>query len=371
MVIRCVVLGLSIVLAADAAHAEEITVHANVAMHKRASTASPALLSIEAGEAADVIGERDGWIKVRIRGLTGWIPQDSTIEVLPEEPPPAVAVADEEPQEAEEPQVDEPVEVEAAAETEAERTVDIHVAAGLTLINQGFRTVGGTMVTDNYNIGVTAATLSLSGGYMHRLRDDIVIGSDLAYAYQKALPGIRHTDPETGDAITTAFAVHDIRLAVVGAYDLQRASGLMLLARAGVRYHLFQITDVQDPTANPSRIPSEIQISPTLGLGVAMPRVTSKLGLRFVVDTFLAGTKIKQTPGQEDGVDATTRGMTLQSAITYRWKPGLDVRFTHDFSIAAVDFGAPDPTSARMHSGTSVARFDVVHTLTVGIAKGF
>jgi hypothetical protein len=43
----------------------------------------------------------------------------------------------------------------------------------------------------------------------------------------------------------------------------------------------------------------------------------------------------------------------------------------YTLGITATDFGAPDPMSARTHAGTSVARFDVAHGVTVGIAKGF
>ncbi|MDQ3337975.1 MAG: hypothetical protein M4D80_22660 [Myxococcota bacterium] len=361
-----VALGLAIILASRSASAEEVTIHMEATLQKRASTSSTALLAIEAGERADLIAQKNGWVKVRVRGVTGWLRQESMVEVILEEP--VVDVVDvaavEEAPAVEE--VDEPTVVEA----EVERRVDLQIAAGLTVITQGFRTTGAS-TSDNYNLGVTAATLALAGGYTHRLRADLVVGAELAYAYQKALPGIRQTDPETGEAITTAFSIHDVGLRGVIGYDLQRPSGLVLLARAGVRYHLFRIAGVGDPTQNPSMIPSEVQISPTLGVGIAIPRITSKLGLRFAVDTFVAGTRVVQTPGQEDGVKASVRGATLESVLAYRWRPGLDVRVTHAFGIAALDFGAPDPMSARTHAGTSVARFDVVHTLTVGIAKGF
>ena len=364
MVITRVVLAVS-VLGASLAHAEEVTIYTDATLQKRASSRSTALLAIEAGETADLISQKNGWIKVRVRGQTGWIPQESMVEL--DEPEPEEVATASEPEPVEE-QVDEVVE---EAIVEPERTVDIQIAAGLTVITQGFRTTGATTTSDNYNLGVTAATLALAGSYTHRLRDDLVVGAELAYAYQKALPGIRNADPETGDAITTAFSIHDASLRLVAGYDLQRPSGLVLLARAGVRYHLFQIAGAQDPVTNPSMIPSEIQLSPTLGAGIQIAKVTSKLGLRFVVDTFVAGTRVKQTPGQEDGVKASARGATLQSALTYRWRPGLDVRVTHDFGITMLEFGAPDPMSVRMHVGNSVSRLDVVHMLTVGIAKGF
>ncbi len=353
---------LSLVLCVQLAHAEQITIYTEVSLHRRPSTRARSLLAITAGETAELLAETDGWIKVRVRGKVGWLPQDSIVEVIAEEPAKATidlaALAPLEPDP--EPPAEEPAEEE---NPDPPRTLEIEVGAGLTVMTQGFRT---TATDENYNLGVTAATLALGVGYTHRIDDKILLGAELAYAYHKALPGIRSTDPETGDPITTAFAIHDASLRFVFEYDLAR---IVLLARGGLQYHSFQIADVDDEVANPSRMPSEIRLAPTLGVGLAIPHVTPRLGLRFVTDGFFATTT--QTPGQEDGVKADARGLDVETALTYRWHPRLDVRVTYTLGIAATDFGAPDPMSARTHAGTSVARFDVAHGVTVGIAKGF
>ena len=348
------------------ARADEITIQADATLHRRASSESTALLSLAAGEPVQLLAASAGWIKVRVRGRTGWVPEETMVEVLPAEPEPADIAAAEEPQPVDE-IVEEPEPVVTAPRA---RTIDVHVAAGLSVITQGFRTTGGT-VRDNYNIGVTAATVAASGGYLHRLRDDIVLGAELAVAYGKAMPGIRSADPETGEVVTTGFAVRDLALRIVGGWDLERPSGLVLQARLGVRQHVFAVAAVQDPIANPTRMPSELQLSPTIGAGVAIPRVTAKLGLQLALDTYLAGTHTRQTRGQEDGTRAHAIGATLQSVVSYRWRPNLDVRFTHEAGVTAMDFGEPDAMSERVHAGTAVARFDVVHRITLGLAKGF
>lgn len=252
----------------------------------------------------------------------------------------------------------------------ARADVDVHVAAGLSVRTQGFRSLGGD-APSAYNIGVTAATLALAGGYLRPLRDGYVVGGELSYTHQKALPGIRTTDAASGEPVTTAFSVRDASLRASGGYTLR--SHITLFLRLGLRYHFFDIHDVQDPAANPARLPSEIQLGPTLGVAVAHDRLTSKLAAKVALDTFSrgVGTSTKQTPGQEDGVHAHATGASLATTLAYRWKPNLDVRFAHELQIVALDFGARDPMSARPHVGMSNRRFDVTHAVTIGLAKAF
>ncbi|MBA3538242.1 MAG: SH3 domain-containing protein, partial [Deltaproteobacteria bacterium] len=68
------------------------------------------------------------------------------------------------------------------------RAIDLRVRAGVTIITQGLRTAGGAKtVPDNYNVGVSAATLAVGGDYLMPYKKDFVVGADLAYAFQKAL----------------------------------------------------------------------------------------------------------------------------------------------------------------------------------------
>jgi hypothetical protein len=336
-----VVIVLAILLVASVAHAGEVTLPSEVAMRLRATLRSRTVVTLAAGETVDVIAERGRWIKIRARGRTGWISHESLIELDTPEPveqEPAV--------------VEEPVDVSS----------DVEVSAGLSVLTQGLRTAGSATSADNYNIGVTAATLAVSGRYTFRVRDDVVVGGELSYTHLASLPGIRHIDPQGGLATTTAFSVHTANARLVAGRVLERRRAILVFARAGVRFHHFRIG------ANPAMIPSELQLAPTLGAGIEGGR---KLAVRLVLDTHALGVRTRQTPGRRDGVEANARGATLRTAIAYRWRSDLELRVAHELGIAAFDFGAPDPASARMHAGTSVARFDVVHALTIGIAKRF
>jgi hypothetical protein len=370
-------------LCAGIAHAdEEVTIHADVTLQKRASARSTKILTIIAGETATVIATKGEWVKVHFRGNTGWIPESSMValgdeeaeepeDVAREEDPTSIAAAEDEEAPAEE-AIDEPAVEAVVEEPPLERTIDIEVAAGLTVLTQGVRTTGGSLaVPDNYNLGVTAATLSLAGGYVHRIGEKLLAGAQLEYAYQKALPGIRLADPATGEPVITAFSVHHVDVRAYAGYRMPHLRGLVVFAGIGLRYRLFEVAGVHDVAANPGRIPSEVQLAPTIGGGVDFARITNKLGLRFAFDAFAAGAFTKQTPGLEDGTRANAAGASLSSTLTYHWRRSLDVRASYDLALVSYDFGAPDPMSERMHAGTHVARTDLAHTLTLGLAKGF
>jgi hypothetical protein len=333
-----VVIVLAILLAASVAHAGEVTLPSEVAMRQGATLRSRAVATLAAGETVDVIAERGRWVKIRARGRTGWISHESLIEL-----------------DTPEPIAEEPVVVEEPADVPS----DVEVSAGLSVLTQGLRTAGSAATEDNYNIGVTAATLAVAGRYTFRVRDDVVIGGELAYTHLASLAGIRHIDPQGGVATTTAFAVHAASARFLAGRVIDRERSIVVFARAGVRFHQFRIG------ANPAMLPSELQLAPTLGAGIEGGR---KLAVRLALDAHAAGV-LWQT--QRDGLEANARGVTLRSTLAYRWRSSLDLRIAHELGIAAFDFGAPDPSSARMHAGTSVARFDVVHALTLGIARRF
>jgi hypothetical protein len=324
------------------AHAETLVVDETVPLRSRATRRSAAVLTIDRGTTVDLLAERGGWLKVRVRGRTGWIPHDRSDE--PDDTP-----------------VDEPSEID---DEPSPRAFAVEVAAGLGVVMQGFRTRGGAPAEpDNYNLGITTAALTLACGYTRRAGDALV-GVELGYAHQEALPGIRQTDPATGDAVTAAIAIDDASARLVAGYELDHAHGLAVFARAGVRSHRLEIAE------NPGRIPSERQLSPTLGAGI-VSRATSALELRLRVDTFLAGTRTRQTAGLEDGVQANTIGGTLQAGAEYRFNDVLALVTSYGLEVVSLDFGAPDPTSARVHAGRSVSRVDIAHMLTIGIATGW
>jgi hypothetical protein len=336
VVIRWLVLAL--VAASIEARAGELALPTDVELRQRTSEDSNVVLELPAGETVDVIAQRGRWFKVRARGRTGWISDQHLIEL------------------------DEPVEAELEAEAEPEPEVvtmrtAIAAGAGLAVLTQGLRTAGSTATADNYNIGVTAATLVVSG--RHALRDAIAV--EAAYAYSASLPGIRQIDPQGGLATVAAFSIHAASARLVAGTE---RGAIAVAARAGLRIQRFRIE------ANPAMLPSELQLAPTLGGELELGR-RAKLGLHLALDAYAVGAVVRQTPGQRDGLAARIAGATLHGAVAYRWRPSLALRVAHEAAVTRFDFGAPDPTSARAHGGTSVKRYDVAHTLTVGVVKGF
>lgn len=364
-------------------HAESLQLSQSSKLHARTSERARVILTMESGAEVTVLVRKGSWLKVRVQGRVGWIPRSKTEAAAPTEVPGVdldliemLPAADEVAGHTDEPadEDDAPIE-EAIVETEEppapDRALDLRVGVGITIITQGLRSAGGALtVPDNYNIGVSAATLKLGSSYIRPVTHHLVVGGELAYAVQKALPGMRHTDPVTGEAATTAFTIHDLGLKLIGGYDLKRKSGLTFLARGGVRFNAYRVAKVRDLATNPAMIPSEHHVAPTLGGGIAIPRLTSKVGIRVVLDAFVVG-MVRQTKGLEDGVEARARGGTLSGTVTYRWKPSIAIQASYDLGYTSMSFGAPDQMSMRAHTGTSVTRTDTFHMLTIGIAKGY
>jgi hypothetical protein len=255
--------------------------------------------------------------------------------------------------------------------TPAKRAIDVRARGGVTFVQQGLRTGGSTARTppDNYNITVAAATIALGGTYLRPYNKDIVIGGDVGVIAAKAVPGVRYT-PVGGTATTTGFSVYDVDLRFVAGDDLHKRNGMMVLGRVGFRYDSFQVANVGNLTMNPATLPSEIAISPAIGAGLSIPRVTPTIGLRFILDGMFTAS-MKQTKGLEDGKTPSEKGITLGAGLNYTYSPSIDIQAGYDLKYMSVSFGAVEPTSMRNHMGTSVARTDISHMLTVGVAKAF
>lgn len=255
--------------------------------------------------------------------------------------------------------------------TPAKRTLSARARGGVTFVQQGLRTAGSTATAppDNYNIAVAAATLALGGTYLRPYNKDLVLGGDALLSLAKAIPGVRYT-PQGGTSTTTGFSIYDLDLRFVVGYDLHKPNGMMILGRVGLRYDSFQVSDVGNLTKNPATLPSEIQISPAIGAGLALPKLTPKLGLLFALDAMFTAS-MKQTKGLEDGKSPSAKGACLSAGMNYKWMPNLDIQASYDLTYMSASFGAVDPNSMRNHQGTSVTRTDIDHMITVGVAKAF
>jgi len=252
--------------------------------------------------------------------------------------------------------------------------IDVRVRAGVTLVSQGMRTSGGTeTLPDNYNISTSAVTVALGGGYYRPMGKKLVVGAEGTYDYANAFGGIP-TPPAMagGPKTSTKIAIHNINVRGVLGLDFKKASGMMLLGRLGVRYHSFQVANATSIEKNTARLPSEIITSPTIGVALAMPRLTKSIGLRFSLDFIPLNIKYEQTKNLADGKSPSAKGAIVGAGLTYRWKPSMDIQATYDLTYSKASFGDPDPTSMRGHPATgSVARTDLFHALTAGIVKSF
>jgi hypothetical protein len=66
-------------------------------------------------------------------------------------------------------------------------------------------------------------------------------------------------------------------------------------------------------------------------------------------------------------VKAVDAGVTA----TYRFKKAFDLQAAYTLHYMGIDFGAPLASSTRGHMGTNVARTDIFHMVSLGIAKPF
>lgn len=244
--------------------------------------------------------------------------------------------------------------------------MDVRGRLGVTIIQQGLRSDGQTGFPDNYNLSTSAATIALGGAYMRPYGKKYVLGAEANFDIAKAIPGIK--DPEMGNNIGVTLWHVNVR-GMVG-LDLKKKSGMIVFGRLGLRYQSYQVS--KDLSQNTLGLPSEILTTPSIGAALAMPTLTPKIGLRFSLDTVIAGASVKQTKNLEDGEKASGKGAIIGAGFTYRWKPEMDIQATYDFNYMTYNFGAPIATSNRGHMGTGdVKRTDIFHGLTVGVAKAF
>jgi len=259
------------------------------------------------------------------------------------------------------------------------RQIAVGARVGMMIIQQAMRTAGSQnlKVPDNYNIGTTSMSLSLGASYLRPYKTKYLLGGELTYDYAKTLfGGITYNPPDVDGqpptpTVTTSVGVHNVNVRAMAGIDLRRKSGLAIFGRLGYRYQSFTVSDYQDAAKNPARIPQEIVKAPTLGVAMAMPMLTNKIGLKVALDTILLGASLSQTAGLEDGSAPTLKAATLGAAVTYKWKKTMDIAVNYDLRYMAIDFGPPLATSMRGHTGNNVTRTDIFHLVSVGILKPF
>jgi hypothetical protein len=254
------------------------------------------------------------------------------------------------------------------------RKRDINAGAklGVMIIQQGMRTTGGAATfPDTYNLGTSAAAISLGGGIMYPFGKSGVFGGEATLDYAKTVLGGISVP---GSSVQEQISLMTFSLRASAGYDLHKKNGMTVLGRLGYRYQAFLVDSYNVPAKNPANLPQETFAAPTLGAGLMIPHITPKIGLGFTLDTILFGASIAQTRGFQDGTKPDAKAAYVGVLFTYHWKKDMDLLGTYNLDFASYNFGPPsmDPLlNKRMHTGTDVTRTDIFHMVTFGIAKGF
>jgi hypothetical protein len=258
------------------------------------------------------------------------------------------------------------LDIDATAGGPHTRMIDLRGRLGFAQVNQSVSTPGGTSpVPDNYSAGSSSIGIALGGEVLYPYQKRYWLGGELGYAFTTTLfGGIQNKDKTIG------FSFHNFNLRALAGYDLEDKRGMIAFARLGYHYDSFQVANVNDLMQNTARIPSQIIQGPTIGGGLAIPRLTDSLGLQASLDLMVIGASLEQTKNLEDGTGPGAKAVYLGSALNYRWKPKIDIQGTLDIGYTSISFdGAAPATSMRMHTGTSPSSgSDFNVTLAVGVA---
>jgi hypothetical protein len=239
---------------------------------------------------------------------------------------------------------------------------------GVTSVSQSLETPGAAAtIPENYSAGGTTITLAIGGSVLYPYSKRYWIGGDFTYDFNKSLGSIKYMAGAVG------FTYHSLNLRAVGGYDLQTKNGMIVLGRLGLHYDSFQISDVADFTKNTAKLPNQIITSPTIGVALAIPRLTKLLGLTVGLDITVFGASVSQTKNLEDGTGPSAKAAYLGSVLTYRWKPKMDLQASYDLGYTSVSFsGMPPATSQRGHTGTATrSGSGLSNALSVGMAYAF
>jgi Bacterial SH3 domain len=248
------------------------------------------------------------------------------------------------------------------------RMIDVRGRLGVTLVRQSVATPGGPIsVPDNYSASSSSFTIALGGSVVFPFSKRFWVGGELAYDFDKAIPGISYMNQ------TTSFSYHVLNLRAVGGYDLQKKNGMTVFARLGFHYDSFQVSDVGDYTKNTAKLPNQIIQAPTIGAALAIPLLTKEIGLVVSLDVIAFGASVQQTKNLEDGTGPSAKALFVGGRMTYRWKPKMDLQATYDLTYTSLSFsGMPPALSERGHMGTTTSSgSDFNNALAVGIAYAF
>lgn len=245
------------------------------------------------------------------------------------------------------------------------RHIDLRGRLGLSRIGRSVSQAGGSnMPPDNYSTAGASITLALGGSVLYPYKARLWIGGEGNYDLDKNLGGV------TFMGQTTGLTYHNLNLRAMIGYDLQNAKAMVVFGRLGLHYESFQVADVADLTKNTATIPSQNVVGPTIGVGLAIPKLSQKLALRLSLDAMVAGASVTQTKNLEDGTGPSAKAVYVGGQLNYHLMPKIDLQGTVDVGYTSLSFSGPPPASSqRMHTGTgNVSSSDLATTLTFGVA---
>ncbi|MCG8424662.1 MAG: SH3 domain-containing protein [Proteobacteria bacterium] len=231
---------------------------------------------------------------------------------------------------------------------------------GYTLLSQEYRPQG----QQGYNISSPAATLLVGGELLYRYKPKYMVGVDLSYRGSRASPGIR-VEQQGQAAVDIGFTTHEINLGVLGGYNFQHPTGLVVYGRLGYHYGFFGVHDVEDTAQNPVGLPSEALQGLTLGVRADVPQIREKMGFDVGLNLIALAASRKQTEMLEYGAFDGTLVVWLTGNFVYRWKPNLDIEAGYRLNYANSDWNG-----LNGQQGSS-KRKDTVHLVTVGVGRNF
>lgn len=259
--------------------------------------------------------------------------------------------------------------IEESAGGARKRMIDLRGRLGVTFVKQSLATPGmpTAIVPENYSASSSAFTVALGGAVLYPYQKRAWLGGELGYDFNKAVPGISYKNQ------TTSFSYHVLNLRAVAGYDLQKKNGMTVYGRLGLHYDSFQVADATDLNKNLAKLPNQIIAAPILGGALDIPRLAPKIGLKVSLDFIPFLASVSQTKNLEDGTDPSAKALFLGGALTYRWKPKMDLQVTYDLTYESLSFGgAPPATSQRGHTGTATrSGSDFNNALSAGIAYAF
>ncbi len=254
-------------------------------------------------------------------------------------------------------------------ESTAYNKFDMRLDAGL-----GFSANSSKFATDTrgndaplsaYNISSSTGNIDISVDGHYLLDEKKIILFDLGYTYGVAVPGIKYNDGTTVSKI--GYSTQALDVGAGFGYIVGNRQGVTLVGRLGYHWDHFAVKNVGDTAANPARLPSENFQGPTIGAGINVPKLTSKLGLALHANAMPLLAKRSQTQGLEDGASSKATAIFSGLRLSYAWKDSWIIKGQYQYTYGKTVWNGLAENGNRGHMATKAARADQAHAIILGL----